>query len=181
MLGMCFCDACRTRARASGVDIDGLAASARRDLEQFFRNGSQPSLDPETDPDWLAFHAWRAATVAELVREIREELHAQVGLAIIPTVQSPNSLCWIEGSDLALLAAAADRLEVPAYQTGVQNISQDIAEVRAAAGASARIGYILRPTFPNLFNAEEVCDAVRAVSESRCGIDRFLQLRTHAP
>ena len=166
MLGMCFCKACRTSARAYGVDVDGLAASTRRDLEQFFRSGSKPSRDPATHPDWHAFHAWRATAVAELVREIRGELHEQVALAVIPTVQSPNSLCWIEGSDLALLAEAADRLEVPAYQKGVRNISQDIAEVRAAAGASARIGYILRPTFPNLFNAEEVCDAVRAVTEA---------------
>jgi hypothetical protein len=166
MLGMCFCKACRTSAKAYGVDVDALAASARRDLEQFFRSGAKPSLDPETHPDWHAFHAWRAIAVAELVREIRAELDAQVGLAVIPTVQSPNSLCWIEGSDLEVLAAAADRLEVPAYQTGVQNISKDIEEVRAAAGTSARIGYILRPTYPNLFNAEEVCDAVRAVSEA---------------
>jgi hypothetical protein len=165
MLGFCFCGACRAGAREHGIDIDGLATSARRDLDQFFADGSQPAIDPQSGPEWRAFHAWRANIVADLVREVREELAAHVSLAIIPTVESPNRRCWIEGSDLALLADVADRLEVPAYQAGVKDILADVDEVRALAGADARLGYILRPSYPNLLSAGEVRDAVRALIE----------------
>ncbi len=159
---MCFCPACRAGASAAGVDVQALAARTRAELEAFFADGTEPSTDPAIDPDWQALTAWRMSIVNGLVQRIRDALPASIGLAIVPTTQSPNDLCWIEGSDLAALAAIC-RLEVPAYQNGVPAIAADIANVRAAAGASARIGYILRPTFPNLASAADVRAAVAAV------------------
>lgn len=163
MLGSCFCPACVAGATAAGVDAKGLAADTRRGLERFFTDGTLPATDPRTDPNWQAFHAWRAETVTSLVAEIRDRLPAAVALAVIPTTQTPNDLCWIEGSDLASLARVADRLEVPAYQTGPEAIAADAARVRDAAGAGARIGFILRPTYPHLGNATEVAEAVSSL------------------
>lgn len=166
MLGTCFCDACRADAKTVGVDADGLAAATRRDLERFFATGEAPAADPQNDPDWRAFHEWRASVVTGLVRAVRAELDPSVRLAVIPTVQSPNSRCWIEGSDLSQLAGAADRLEVPAYQIGLSAIGSDIAEVRTKAGHTARLGYILRPTWPHLADAEALGGAVRMVIDA---------------
>ena len=166
MLGTCFCDACRSDANAKGIDANGLAAATRRELERFFFDGTTPSIDPKKDPEWRALHAWRAEVVANLVCETRAELNQDVSLAIIPTVQSPNALCWSEGSDLSLLAEAADRLEVPAYQTGVPAISADVAEVRKGVGDDAQLGFILRPTYPNLHNADEVSAAVKVLIDA---------------
>ncbi len=164
MLGMCFCPACIVGATAAGVDAAGLAARTRAELEAFFADGTYPPTDPAMDAEWVAFTAWRMATVTSLVAEVRAAMNAAVQLAIVPTTQSPNSLCWIEGSDLAAIAAVA-RLEVPAYQTGVGAITADVAQVRAAAGPGAEIGYILRPT-PNLPSAGELRAAVTMVRES---------------
>ncbi|MHB1104500.1 MAG: hypothetical protein ACYC0C_17345 [Devosia sp.] len=166
LLGMCFCAACRTGAKTAGVDAEGLAAASRRELERFFATGDAPNLDPEHDPDWRAFHEWRASVVTSLVREVRAELDRAARLAIIPTVQTPNARCWIEGSDLPQLAEAADRLEIPAYQRGLEAIGRDIAAVRSDAGAAARLGYILRPTWPHLVDGAELGDAVRMVIDA---------------
>lgn len=166
MLGTCFCDACRSGSIASGVDFDGLKARTRDQLTAFFASGAEPQSDPETDPDWQALITWRADTVTSLVAELRDGLQPGVGLAIIPTTLSPNTLCWIEGSDLAQLANAADRLEVPAYQSGVAAIADDIAHVRRTVGDNARLGFILRPSHPNLYSAEDVAGAVDAVRAS---------------
>jgi hypothetical protein len=163
MLGMCFCDACLAAARDAGIDGAALKARTRDELESFFADGVEPASDPETDADWQAFTAMRTESVGALVDEIRAAMPATVGLAIIPTTQSPNALCWIEGSDLARLAQTA-RLEVPAYQAGVPAILADVAQVRAAAGGAAQIGYILRPTFPNLGSADEVRRAVTEIA-----------------
>lgn len=159
-LGTCFCPECMGQAQAAGVDMPGLRASTRKALDGFFATGEPEGLDPVGDPDWQALHRWRAETVAGLVAEVRRELPRQTRLAVIPTTQSPNSLCFVEGSDLKLLAAAADRLEVPVYQSGPAAIGDDAAEVRQAAGAGAEIGFILRPSFPNLTTQDDVCDAV---------------------
>lgn len=160
LLGTCFCAACASRAKAAGIDATALANQARRDLQAFFADGSAPVLDPQNSPDWAALQTCRAATVTSLVAEVSAALSRDVSLAVIPSVQTPNNLCWREGSDLAALAQVADRLEVPAYQTGTAAITQDIAEVRAAAGDDAAIGFILRPTWPHVTGAKDLADCV---------------------
>ena len=167
LLGMCFCAACRAGAAADGVDVSGLARNTVAELENFFANGIIPATAPETDPDWTAFLAWRAKTVETLVSEIRTEMPRETKLAVIPTVQTPNELCWIEGSDLKRLAHAANRLEVPAYQCGPSAIQADAARVRATAGPDADIGFILRPTYPHLTDGGQVAQAVRKLRELR--------------
>ncbi|WP_127902224.1 hypothetical protein [Solirhodobacter olei] len=163
MLGTCFCAACTERARGAGLDLGRLARRTRAELDAFFADGTPPPTDPRTDAEWRALVDWRGATVAELATEVRAGLPAGVALAVIPTVQSPNSLCWTEGSDLSRLGRAADRLEVPAYQSGVAAILADAAEVVRAAGTEADTGFILRPTWPNLTDAAQVAEAVRGL------------------
>lgn len=163
LLGMCFCDACVAGAGQAGIDAAGLAQRTRDDLDHFFADCTEPHTDPLADPEWRAFLAWRADIVTDLVEEVRAAMPEQVGLAVIPTTQSPNSLCWIEGSDLAALAKIA-RLEIPAYQSGVPAILSDVAATKAAAGPDASLGYILRPTYPNLPSAGDVRTVVREIS-----------------
>jgi hypothetical protein len=171
LLGLCFCDACLARARAAGIDGEALRRQARRDLEAFFVDGSVPVTDVQTDPDWAAFLACRAKTVTSLVAEVRDAMDPALTLAVIPSVQTPNDLCWREGSDLTALAQAADRLEVPAYQTGPTAIAADMDQVRAAAGAQARIGFILRPTWPHVAGAADLARCVQAARAA--GTDRL--------
>jgi hypothetical protein len=89
-----------------------------------------------------------------------------VSLAIIPTIRTPVSLCWREGGDLARLAQAADRLEIPIYRNGAEATAQEMAETRASAGPGARIGFILRPTWPTLNGPEELDAARDAASDA---------------
>lgn len=168
LLGMCFCDACLAAASAAGIDAAALRARTAAELELFFADGVEPATNPETDPDWRAFNAMRADTVTSLVAEILDTMPVAIDLAIIPSTQSPNSLCWIEGSDLAALAKIC-RLEVPAYQTGVPAILADAAQVRDAAGANVNIGYILRPTYPNLPSAADVRSAIAGLDAAGAG------------
>lgn len=176
LLEACFCPACSDMARKAGIDADALAQQARRDLDRFFEDGSAPAADPRTDPDWAAFHACRGANVTSLVQEVRAAMHPSATLSVIPTVQSPNSLCWREGSDLAALAAAADRLEVPAYQTGPRAIAEDMDQTRKSAGDQAKMGFILRPTWPNITGPNtsapaQLRESVRAAGDA--GADRI--------
>ncbi|WP_343079584.1 hypothetical protein [Ostreiculturibacter nitratireducens] len=162
LLGICFCPACRNRAKASGIDAEALSRLARSELDHFFESGRAPERDVRSDPEWSAFHDLRASVVTSLVAEIRAELDPSVSLAIIPSVQTPNDLCWREGSNLAELAETADRLEVPAYQCGEEAIAADMSRVRQAAGSTARIGFILRPTWPNVSGSAELATCVAA-------------------
>lgn len=171
ILGTCFCPACLFRARKAGLDAEGLAARACRDMEAFLSDGSAPLPDPQHDADWAAWQDLRAEIVTSLVTEIRDALPRETGLSIIPSVQTPNSLCWREGSDLAALAQAADRLDVTAYQCGAEAIATDISEVRAAVGDEAKLGFILRPTWPHVSGPDELAACVAA--NRAAGADRI--------
>lgn len=162
LLGMCFCDACVASAAQAGINAADLARRTRSELDRFFADGTEPPTNPLADAEWVAFLAWRADIVTGLVAEVRAAMPEEVGLAVIPTTQSPNSLCWIEGSDLAALAKVA-RLEIPAYQSGVPAIVKDVGATAAAAGTGASLGYILRPTPPNLPSAGDVRTVVREI------------------
>lgn len=171
LLGLCFCPACRDRARRWGLNSDTLAQRAQDLLTAFFSDGAAPLPDLRGDPDWQALVACRCDTVTSLVAEIRAALPAQIRLAIIPSVQTPNALCWREGSNLAALARACDRLEVPAYQRGPRDIAQDMTEVRAAAGKTAQVGFILRPTWPHVQGPAELAACIAAARAN--GTDRL--------
>jgi hypothetical protein len=171
LLETCFCPACRTRARAHGIDADRLATAAQARMEAFLADANAPLLDLLTDPDWTAYQDCRAQTVTSLVAEVRATLPKATELAIIPSVQTPNRLCYREGSDLAALARVADRLEVPAYQRGPKEIAADMAEVRRAAGPTAKVGFILRPTWPHVGGAEDLGASIAAARQN--GTDRL--------
>ena len=189
MLGLCFCDACREGARGQNFDFERLRLKVRADVERFLAADIAPAAevaaawwtaDIATDPEWAAFLAWRCGVVAGLVREVRAALNPAVELRIVPTVQSPNALCWSEGSDLALLAAEADVLEVPAYQTGVAAIAADAWDVRRRVGDAARLNFILRPSYPNLRDANALSGAVgalRALSAEGFGFYNYGHVR----
>lgn len=166
LLETCFCPACRGRARSFGIDADRLAAAAHLRMEAFLGDADAPLLDLLTDPDWTALQACRSETVTSLMADLRAALPQTTQLAVIPTVQSPNSLCGREGSDLAALARIVDRLEVPAYQHGPQAIADDMAEVRKTAGPDARIGFILRPTWPHVNGPAQLAACVAAARQS---------------
>jgi hypothetical protein len=171
LLGTCFCPACLARAREAGLDGQALAAQARQALDAFFADEVATLPDPKADADWAALQTLRANTVTSLIVEIRASLSRDIVLSVIPSVQTPNSLSWGEGSDLAALAGAADRLDVTAYQRGPEAICKDIAEVRAMAGPTARLGYILRPTWPHVTGAAELATCVAAARSA--GADRI--------
>ena len=171
LLETCFCPACRSLARAQGIDADRLATAAGVRMEAFLADPGAPLLDLLTDPDWTEYQACRTQTVTSLVAEVRAALPQTTELSVIPTVQSPNSLCYREGSDLSALARVADRLEVPAYQRGAAAIAADMAEVRQAAGAVAQVGFILRPTWPHVNGPAELAACLAAARQN--GSDRL--------
>jgi hypothetical protein len=164
LLGLCFCPACLAGAKAAGIDAEGLAAQARDELERFFAYATEAAADLAEDPQWRPFIDWRSQIVAGLTARIRAELPAGVSLSVIPTVRSPLSLCWREGSDLARLAPAADRLAIPLYCRGPEATAQEASAARAAAGPDACLSFILRPSWPTLTSPDELAAALEAIA-----------------
>ena len=175
LLGLCFSDGTRAAARRGGIDADRLAAQARASLDSFFAADIAAPDDVAAqwwiadlvgDPEWAAFLRWRCRLVADLVADVRAAMPAETALAVIPTVQRPTAASWSEGSDLAMLAEAADVLEIPAYEPSAARVRTDAWDVRRRAGPDARLNFILRPSHPDLAGGAETTAAALALKES---------------
>ncbi|MEI9903023.1 MAG: hypothetical protein WDN06_02845 [Asticcacaulis sp.] len=152
LLGLCFCDRCRTGAAAAGIDADGLAGRVRQAVDVFLDGETPvPSLEAWTaaDPDLSAFHAFRCEVVTSLMVEIRAEVRPDVAVKVISTCQHPHATAWLEGHDLAALDAASDGLELPLYQPNAAAVLADGRYVLERV-SPARTSVILRPGHPDL-------------------------------
>jgi len=174
LLGLCFCEYCLGGARQAGIDADRLQATAREWLDRYLADDIAPPddmgvhwwlADLVDDPEWATFLRWRCEVVAGLVAEIRSSIPAETRLTVLPTVQRPTAASWSEGSNLRLLAEAADALEVPAYEPSAARAHLDGWDVRRRAGPDARLHFILRPTGPDVGGGTETAEAVRKLLE----------------
>jgi hypothetical protein len=180
LLALCFAETTRRAAHAVGIDAERLQAKTRALLERYFdADLAVPDglatewwlAEVVSDPEFAAFLHWRCRVVSDLVAAVKAALPATTRLAVIPTVQRPPAACWLEGSDFSLLAAAADALEVPAYQPSAEEAFLSAWHVRTRAGEAATLNFILRPSFPDLANgAETVAAALRLKEVGMAGI-----------
>jgi hypothetical protein len=177
LLGLCFAPASVEGAAAAGIDAEALRRETCRRLEAWLasdvvlteRRAADALLaDLALEPDWGAFVRWRCACVADLVREVRAAVPRGTEVWVIPSVQRPTARGWVEGSDLRLLAGAADRIEVCAYEPSAAEVAADIADARERAGPRARLNAILRPHHPDLAGGAEAAAAARALRAAGC-------------
>jgi hypothetical protein len=153
LLSLCFADTTRHAAKAAGVDADRLQARVLALLERHLADAvAVPdalaaewwSAEMASDPEWAAFLHWRCRQVADLVAAVKSALPVGTNLAVIPSAQRPSA-CWLEGSDLAMLAAAADALEVPACRERREDLRLEAWDVRQRAGDEATLRFVLAP------------------------------------
>ncbi len=153
MLGLCFCDACKSAARAAAAQMaDWMEAEL---------------LDK---PDFTAFIRLRQNRVTELVRAIAAVIPASMQLAVIPAVQRPTVACWTEGSDLPALAEVADYLEIPFYEATAKRVIADAWQSLGQISVD-QVRAILRPGAPDLANGAELEAALAGLQT--LGISQF--------
>ena len=149
LMGLCFCNACEQGARAGGLDIAPLRQQVRQLVDAEFA-GQPQSASPALIGDLAAFHAWRGQVVTSLCAEIRAAVRREVGVRVISTCQRPHATAYLEGGDLNALSRTADGLELPLYQTNVQDLADDLDDVVRTVGSVKGLSTILRPGHPDM-------------------------------
>jgi hypothetical protein len=168
LLSLCFAGTTRHAARAAGIDADRLQAQVRQLLESYCDGPVAPAgmtaawwfAGVVSDPEWAAFLDWRCRQVTDLVTEVKAALPAGTALAVIPTRPCGGMTARIEGSDIGMLAAAADALEVPLHQASAEEAYLSARDVRRRAGDDAALRFILRPRHADPGNGTETAETV---------------------
>ena len=164
MLGLCFCDNCRTGAKRAGIDIDALAGRICTAVDGYLDANTDPSLGDWNahDPDLAHFHAWRCQLITSLVTDIRAAVNPAVQVKVIATCQRPHATAYLEGHDLEALDAVSDGLELPLYQSSPHAIVGDGGYVIGLV-APDRTSVILRPGYPDMAAPSDLTDAMKGL------------------
>ena len=180
MLGMCFCDACKSAAKDKGIAIDALQTRVQNNISNYLALPADAQADQVaswtqsellTDPDLLAYISMRQDRVTQLVSAIRKAIPSQCELAVIPTVQRPTAACWTEGSDLKALSEVADYIEIPFYEPSANRAIADAWESLRQIGNPQKIRAILRPGLPDLNQGADLAPAMKGIQA--LGITEF--------
>jgi hypothetical protein len=176
LLALCFCPACARDAAGRGLDGGRIAASVRLALDDFHGHAGLPHpsdtqgiswflTDLLRDADLAAYLRMRIERVTALVRELRAIIPASARLSVIPSINQPLGLAWLEGADLSRLAEAADIVEICAYLTDPAQVAADIWWARRLVGPRAALHVVLRPAYPDAPDEGNFQSKVRAVRE----------------
>nr|WP_315482315.1 hypothetical protein [uncultured Undibacterium sp.] len=172
MLGMCFCDACKSAAKDKGIAIDALQTRVQNNISNYLALPADAQADQAaswtqsellTDPELLAYISMRQDRVTQLVSAIRKAIPIQCELAVIPTVQRPTAACWTEGSDLKALSEVADYIEIPFYEPSANRAIADAWESLRHIGKPEKIRAILRPGLPDLNQGADLAPAMKGI------------------
>jgi hypothetical protein len=178
LLGLSFHPEAMRRAKAAGVKVEAVRDEVRRALDAWFDGGgpTPPDMamhwllaDLVRDADLHAFLRWRAEPVNAILTRIRANMPKGKRLAVIPSVQRPSALAWLEGSDHAAIAAIADRLEFCFYEPNAARIRADLFDALRRVGDAGKIAGILRPGHPDLSGGAEIGTAIGLLREAGIG------------
>ena len=176
LLALCFCDACRARAGAAGVD----AEAARRTVRRWISETAERPVPVPRWPDFVArgpavfaahpeVHAyvlWRFEPVTSLVAAIRAAAHPDCRVHVLDIGNG-----WLCGSDLAALAQAADGVVMCVYDRAPSAVAADLAHARTAIGAGRFLGTGMRVFYPEMRGPEDL--AARAQAASAAGVEEI--------
>lgn len=180
MLGMCFCDTCKSAAKDKGIAIEALQTRVQTNISNYLalpadaqgdQAASWTQAELLTDPELLAFISMRQDRVTQLVSAIRAAIPNKCELAVIPTVQRPTAACWTEGSDLKALSEVADYIEIPFYEPSANRAIADAWESLRQIGKPEKIRAILRPGLPDLNQGADLAPAMKGIQA--LGITEF--------
>ncbi len=175
LLALCFCPRCVSGAKTAGIEAEALKVRVAAAIDGYLASEVSAPQDMAldwwigdllADPDLSAYLRWRCDVVTSLVREIRAAVRSDVTVAVIPSVQRPSSLAWLEGSDLHGLARAADVLEVPFYEPEAGRIRADAWDVRRRIGEDRPLRAILRPGWPDMASRQDLVAALAALRDA---------------
>jgi len=186
LLGLCFCDHCLARARADGVDADGVRSAVRDELEGVFA-GRSADVDGELDAEALAAIAGgeleaylraRAATVTSLAGEVAEVAQA-AGKPFVfmdptgavkgyatgrPTGGPAADISWRLGVDLPALGRVCQGFAVLAYAADVDRVRLDLEAYSRALGGLP-VSVCLRPSPPDCDTVENLAAKIALARE----------------
>jgi hypothetical protein len=173
LLSLCFCDACRERAKREGIDISHAQHKVRGWIEEFCER-ELPVSDDERfmaqgveyfsdHPEVLEYLRWRATVVTSLAAEIKAVVPSRTELYFLSLLTPDKS--WLFGVDFEEICKINDGIVVCCYDSDASKVGQDMSQSKEAAGATTLLTG-LRVFYPEVHDKGELIEKVSNAAKS---------------
>lgn len=182
LMGLCFCDHCKTAARKAGVDIGGLAGAVRDALEPIW-NGELPPGHPgpllgDAARDELAgLVRVRMDVVTSLVAQVHQAMagsgvaldfmdHAGAMSHVMLGTSADDDVLLSSrklGIDIKAVAGVCDEVGILGYVDTPQRLRNMLASYTGALGEGSTFSVALRPLLPDCRSEDNFVEKLAAV------------------
>ena len=178
LLGVCFCDHCRSGSLAAGVPVEAARDRVRALLDAAFARALPEAQFPvfpaaglsafDDEPDLAAYLGWRSTPVTSLIAEIKAAAHPDSRILLIDGEGS-----WQGGIHLSDAAAACDGILHCAYFTVPDHIAPALAEARAALGRHKTLIAGFQLFHPEVRDAADLAARTREALREADGLNYY--------
>jgi len=159
LMALCFCDSCKTHARAKGIDADGVQRRVRVMIDEIvsaekpvriFPGFNEAGLDSfNNDSELKAYVDLRKIHVSSLIAAAKEACHPDVDLMLIDGQDG-----WLAGCDHHAIAKIGLQIMLCAYDMEDCQVEKLMTYAKTLPGqAGGQIG--LRLGYPEYAGAQE--------------------------
>jgi hypothetical protein len=177
LLSLCFCAACKNRARVRGIDGDSLSLQIRQRIDAGIND---PSIQDRAGSDALEeiqnilqsmgglreFIECRCTVVTDLIKQIAENVHAQ-GLELYcdaPVFMRAPTMEWVGGFDVGALSELVDGYEVDLCWGSPKQNAEEAMRV-GKLRRSCRMGATINVGHPTSQSREDVLAHVQVAKD----------------
>lgn len=166
LMGLCFCDDCRTGAATEGVDVESARDECVATLDAIAANQLPASLDPlqwlGAHPEVAAYCTVREQTLVELYDQFRDVIDSDIGYYIGMLDIGDE---WMFGANLDSLGDFVDYYTVLAYEDSGEAVA-DTVQIADELTSETPIHAGLQPGPPIVHDGGTVQDLVDNVIDA---------------
>ncbi|MFC7231644.1 hypothetical protein ACFQMM_09845 [Saliphagus sp. GCM10025308] len=167
LLGLCFCDECRSAAADDGIDVEAVRETCVRTIDAIADGTLPPSLDPlqwiEAHPRVGAYLSVRERSLVDLFESVRAIIDTQLGYTI-GTLDVGDE--WLFGIDLPKVADSLDYATTLAYESSASAVVHQV-NVANELTPELPIHVGVQPGPPVVDDGDTVTAIVDAVANTR--------------
>jgi hypothetical protein len=173
-LSLCFCDACKERARRAGLNIEPAQQIVAKWLEELC-NRELPQNDDEAFmaqgieyfrpfPAVYDYLQWRSTVVTSLAEELQRLMPSRTKLYFLSLLTPDKS--WLFGVDFKAIGQVNDGIVVCCYDTGAEQVGANMAKSIEAIDDQTDILTGLRVFYPEAHNQAELVEKVKQAAQA---------------
>ena len=167
LLGICFCDHCRTAADRLGVPADEVRQVVRTEIRRRLTSEDAAAeatpLDSIADGALAAYVDASAATVGSLAAEAAQ-VAEQHGMRLTFMDGDGPGKGWLSGVDLPVLAKTVHRIETLGYAKTAEQVREKVAAFALHGVDPASLAVILRPMSQDCDGPENLAEKIRVLA-----------------